>query len=105
MKKAQGDADPLIVSTALELASQSSDAMVVVGNDTDLQCMLIERAKTDNIYMQLDTGCPNMIYSIKDAQNNMTVDQCKLLHVIHCFSGCDTTSSLYSKGKVSAWNA
>ena len=68
VKQATGDADPLIVSTALLAASQNSHPVIVVGNDTDLQCMLVERCVYANVYMQVDTGDPPQIYQIQDAQ-------------------------------------
>ena len=77
--------------------------VIVVGNDTDLQCMLVERCIYANVYMQVDTGDPTQIYQILDAQNNLTVNQRPVLNIIHCLTGCDTTSIPFSKGKKTAW--
>ena len=53
VKEATGDADYLIVSTTLEAAAETSESVIVVGNDTDLQCMLVERCESDNLFVQL----------------------------------------------------
>ena len=66
--------------------------------------MLVERCKTNNLFVQIDTGNPPKIFRIQDAQSNLTDDQRSILNVVHCISGCDTTSSVYGKKKTSAWN-
>ena len=103
VKQVMGDTDPLIVPTALLVASLNSHPVIVVGNDADLQCMLVERCLYANVYMQVDTGDPTQIYQILDAQNNLTVNQRSVLNIIHCLTGCDTTSVPFSKGKKIAW--
>ena len=86
VKQAAGDADFLIISTALEAAAQTTDPVVVVGNDTDLQCMLVERCENSNVYIQLDTGDPSEIYNVRDAQKNVTAAQRNVLTVVHCLT-------------------
>lgn len=104
VKSATGDADFLIVSTALEVAASTPEPVILVGNDTDLQCMLVERCTFSNLYVQLDTGHPAKIFKIQDAQANLTEDQRSVLNVVHCLSGCDTSSAVFGKKKASAWN-
>ena len=49
VKQATGDADFLIVLTALEVAAENPEPVVVIGNDTDLQCILVEMCETSNV--------------------------------------------------------
>ena len=67
VKLATGDADFLIVSTAVEVAASTPEPVILVGNDTDLQCMVVERCTFSNLYVQLDTGHPTKIFKIQDA--------------------------------------
>ena len=64
VKSATGDADFFIVSTALEVAASTPEPVILVGNDTDLQCMLVERCTFSNLYVQLHTGHPAKIFKI-----------------------------------------
>ena len=100
MKSATGDADFLIVSTALEVAASTPEPVILVGNDTDLQCMLVERCTFSNLYVQVDTGHPAKIFKIQDALANLTEDQGIVLNVVHCLSGCDTSSAVFSKKRL-----
>ena len=61
--------------------------------------MPVERCIYANVYMQVDTGDPTQIYQILDAENHLTVNQRSVLNIIHCLTGCDTTSVPFSKGK------
>ena len=79
VKSATGDADFLIVSTALEVAASTPGSVILVGNDTDLQCMLVERCTFSNLYVQLDIGHPAKIFKIQDDQANLTEDQRSVL--------------------------
>ena len=76
------------ISTALEVAASTPEPVILVGNDTDLQCMLVERCTFSNLYVQLDTGHPAKIFKIQDAQANLTEDQRSVLNVVHCLSSC-----------------
>ena len=100
VKSATGDADFLIVSTALEVAASSPEPVILVGNDTDLQCMLVERYTFSNLYVQLDTGHPAKIFKIQDAQANLTEVQRSVLNLVHCLSGCDTSSAVFGKKRL-----
>ena len=96
VKSATGDADFIIVSTALEVAASTPEPIILVGNDTDLQCMLVERCTFSNLYVQLELA---KIFKIQDAQANLTEDQRSVLNVVHCLSGCDTSSAVFGKKK------
>ena len=64
----------------------------------------MERCTFSNLYVQLDAGHPAKIFKIQDAQANLTEDQQSVLNVVHCLSGCDTSSAVFGKKKARAWN-
>ena len=100
--QAEGDADPLIVSTALKLAEPTKGPVVVVGSDADLVSQLTATSETNTrIHIMLETN-PVTIYKIADFQTKLNEKQRKQLNVVHCLTGCDTTSALYGKGKQTA---
>ena len=88
----------------MEAAADNPETVVVVGNDTDLQCMLVEMCETSNVYIQLDTGSQSQIYNVSDAHKIFTATQLKVLTAIHCLTGCDTCLAPFSKGKTTAWS-
>lgn len=101
---AKGDADVLIVKTALEVARNSET--VLVGSDTDLIVLLIHYT----------TGCHNRVYfmppaksdspdrylDIKKAQSVLGDKVCSNILFLHAVLGCDTTSRLFGHGKALA---
>ena len=94
----RGDADSLIVSTALALCDQEKP-LIVVATDTDILVMLISQAPLGaNIYMLCSTN-PLQVFRIQDVQASHAAIKQHLLYV-HAITGCDTTSSIYMKGKV-----
>ena len=79
---ASGDADYLIVSTALEIAASTLEPVILVGNDTDLQYMLVERCHYNNLFDQLDTCNPAKIFKVQDVQANVTENQRSAIYVV-----------------------
>ena len=72
--------------------------MIVVADDTDVAIMLLYHLQNDvfDIYLLQERG--KKCWSIKEAHSDVT---CKdHLLFIHAWSGCDTTSSIFGKGKV-----
>lgn len=96
----KGDADPVIVSTALDLDDKSDDPVVVVATDTDILVLLVSESPLDNnIHLLCSMHPTPTVYSISQLQrNNITVQP--YLLAAHALSGCDTTSAIYMKGKV-----
>ena len=100
---ADGDADNLIVSKAIESAQTMPTALV--GDDTDLLCLLIFHAEkeTNPIYFaptpkQNSKKAPRL-WDIKHLQNKLGQQLCRNILFLHAFSGCDTTSRIYGFGK------
>ena len=100
VKQADGDADPLIIRTSLNEVSKSNTPVVTIGNDTDLQVALTTLAKSNTkLFIQTDVE-PSVVWKITDIQKQFKKNIRELLLFAYCFSGCDTTSSLFKKGKV-----
>ncbi|XP_066928663.1 uncharacterized protein [Clytia hemisphaerica] len=101
VKVCRGDADALIVKDALECAERKD--VVVVADDTDVAVMLLYHWKENlhDIYLlQENTG---KCWSIKQSSNKIKDIKDHLLF-IHAWSGCDSTSAIYNKGKTSFLN-
>ena len=103
VRQAKSDADTLIVHTALEIASTTNSPVVVIGTDTDLLAILVARATPSmNLYM-LCQDKPTTLFNVKEIQDTLGEIKQYILF-IHAFTGCDTTSAIYNKGKSKALN-
>ena len=101
--QAEGDADLLIVETAIESAER--DQIVLIGEDTDLLILLCHYASSDanNIYFKAEQR-RNMktaarVWNIKETKLKLGNELCDNLLFVHAFLGCDTTSSVFGLGK------
>ena len=103
-KQADGDADLLIVQTAVE---KSEIGQVVYGEDTDLLVFLCHYAdkESNNIYFTSDKQVPMKtmkVWDISKTQEVLGLDLCHHLPLIHAITGCDTTSRLHEIGNAIA---
>jgi len=101
VKHAQDDADILIIETAIE--QSENDTTVVVGEDIDLLVILSARAPNDKEIFLLKPGkgtIERKIYSSRSFNHQENIKNNVLF--LHAFSGCDTTSALFHKGKTAA---
>ena len=97
---AKGDADNLIVKTALELAA--THKTTVVGEDTDLLVLLLHHAtqNTKPIFFRSDKQCVKTpVWNIQWLARVLGPEVCQLLPFVHALNGCDTTSGLFGIGK------
>ena len=100
--QASNDADTLIASKALELAS-SGRLVSVIADDTDILVLLIHHYQPNmadiHFVSELRNKKETKVYSI----NNLVkaVGYCVAKHIpfIHAWSGCDTTSATFGHGK------
>ena len=69
--------------------------MVLVGKDTYMLVMLIDRATTGNIYMQYSR---ESVYNINSIQQKMASQTWQHIFNAHAITGCDTISAMYSIG-------
>ena len=103
VRQAKSDADTLIVHTALEIASITNSPVVVIGTDANLLAILVARATSSmNLYM-LCKDKPTTSFNVKEIQDSLGEIQQYILF-IHAFTGCNTTSAIYDKGKSKALN-
>jgi len=99
--QAPGDADLMLVLTAIGKAKKGPGASVI-GDDTDLLVLLTVHAPPENKLKMVVPKKGNQeekIYSISDIQRNIG-EMRDVLFAIYAFTGCDTVSSIYKKGKI-----
>ena len=96
-----GKADSTIVATSLEFASQRTGPVNVIADDTDNAIMLMHHWKTDihdDVYFVQERFNKASKQSVQSA--NQSIEDIKNdLLFLHAWSGCDTTSSIFVKGK------
>ena len=101
---AQDDADYLLATTAIETAT--SMPTVLVGDDTDLLCLLIHHGAERHLHqLTLKTSVKEKaddeprVWNVQKLIERMGEDMAKRILFLHAFSGCDTTSRIFIKDK------
>lgn len=97
-KQAKEDADVLIISTALDMA-HNHDNVIIIGEDVDLLVILIGLYNSPTVYF-LKPGKGNITQKIYSPMSAVDRTVAKNILFLHAMSGCDTTSALYNQGKV-----
>lgn len=95
---AVGDADSTIVRCGLQKAT-IHPILTIIGEDVDLIVLLLDFASPERNVFFLKPGkgkVESKLYSTTKLQQLGFTDSILLLH---SFSGCDTTSAIYKKGK------
>ena len=107
IKYAPSDADTLIVETALQFINSSFHHVFVIGNDTDILAILIDRTPMDTLnkvyfakYLEERDNC--RVFDIRLIQKELKDKKSSILF-FHAFTGCDTTSAVFGKGKRKAY--
>ena len=97
VKQAVEDADVLIVTSAISLATEGN-AVEIIGEDIDLLVLLTTLAQGLPIYFRKPGrgGAPDKLFCT--SSYNYSAPENLLL--LHALSGCDTTSSLCGFGKI-----
>ena len=99
-----GDADLLIVLTAIDEDEKGVEACVI-GEDTDLLVLLTVHAPLENnlkMMVPKKTNHQEKVYCIRDILRGIG-DMKDVLLAIYAFTGCDTISAIYKKGKVTPY--
>ena len=99
--QAEADADVTIAITALEKASENDEECVaVVSRDTDVLIILIARLddRRNIVLIQPQPGKADRTYDLYKISGELG-PLCEVLLVLHAFTGCDTTSAPFRKGK------
>ena len=98
----RGDADLLIVTTALQRAKLTTTALV--GDATDLTvllCFYVDMEAHDLfMYSQSKSRSHiSRVWNIKSVREKLGCNVCEAILCIRAVGGCDTTSRLYGIGK------
>ena len=100
-----GDADVDIVKTAVDSSHQHNTTLI--GEDTDLLILLLHYADTEpdikELYFRFDKTCATNVHDINRLKAILGPDICSQLLFIHAFTGCDSTSRIFSIGKKTAF--
>ena len=105
--QADGDADTDVVKVALSCATGLSP-VAVMAEDTDILVLLLHHRSPglQDIYFvsppkrgRGKVAIAGKCISIASLQEKIGVNACDLLPIIHSFSGCDSTSSIFGHGK------
>ena len=103
--QAEGDADVVIVKTAIN--STTLHSTTLIGEDTDLLILLLHYCLQDGkpLYFRSDKQSrSNMkVYDIRQMKRLLGSRLCSQLLFLHAFTGCDSTSRIYGIGKKSAF--
>ena len=101
---AEGDADVLIVKTAVESARERNT--VLLGDDTDLLVLLCFYARSDSfdLYFKPEpkANSRKRVWNMKKVKEQLGDDVCHDLLFLHAILGCDTTSRVHGIGKAAA---
>ena len=100
-----GDADTLIVETALKLSKEGNEVSVVA-DDTDILVLLMFHWKQDmgDVFFYSEATRTKQglkVWRIRDLCAKAHKDVVSHILFIHAWSGCDTTSATYGHGKTS----
>ena len=103
VKKADNDANVLIIETALE-QSNATNNPIVVGEDVDLLVLLTARTPIDKIIYFLKRGKAHQPTEIYSSKSLSAYPKCQN-HILflHAIIGCDTTSAFFRKGKITTF--
>jgi hypothetical protein len=89
--QAPGDADTLIVSTAVQLYRSTCCQIVVVSEDTDILALLIANIGVDTVMLSPGTSNKDdKVYSILEIQNCLGEEMCRDILFLHAMTGCDS---------------
>ena len=99
---ADGDADFLIVKTAVQ--SAKTQTTVLIGEDTDLLVLLLFHtdANAHDLYFIPEPKSNSLrqrVWNIKKIQAELGTEICNNILFIHAILGCDTTSRVHGIGK------
>ena len=97
---ASGDADLLIVQTALKAAKDYPT--VLIGDDTDLFVLALHHFTIEKaLYFTYESKQSQQLAKVWNIGHAKQIlgKICYGILVIHTFSGCDTTSRIHSVGK------
>lgn len=104
LKSTQEEADTKIILHAINAKVRGADTLLVFANDTDILVLLVRRYARlpENTFFVPSSG---EAISVKNIYISLGPLKSSALPGFHAISGCDTTGSLFGKGKLSYWKA
>ena len=104
--QAEGDADVLVVEEAIRLTPSKNKPVVIVSTDIDVLMLAITRSKINKHSLYVLSPAAGLkgekIHNINNVQRTLGKNVVNTLLFCHAFSGCDTTSAIFNKGKASS---
>ena len=100
VKICKGDADKVIVSTTLEQAEMNYQSVVTVADDTDVAMMLLYHWQERHGEVIFFQEKENKRWKMNDLCRECDSFREHIL-LVHAFTGCDTTSAPFGKGRSS----
>ena len=84
-------------------AQHANTSTVIISHDTDvfMLCILCAHELTNTLILQFHSTLFN--FDILKRNAVYTPEICQALVSLHCFTGCDSVSSFFRKGKKTAW--
>ena len=105
-KQASGDADLEIVLTALKISEEQPT--VIIGEDTDLLCLLLHHANDKHHIYFTSEQKSNVkqkpkLWDIGYVRSKLGNEASKIILLVHALLGCDTTSRIFGVNKAVAF--
>jgi hypothetical protein len=99
----EGDADVEIAKVSVVMSSEATTTLI--GEDTDLLLLLLYYADVNShpLSFRSDKAKKIRVFNILDIKRTMGPDLCACLLTLHAFTGCDSTSRIFSLGKKTAF--
>ena len=99
------EADTRLLLHALH-ASSTCDNIIICSPDTDVAVItlaLCDHFATKRLFFLTGSGKHKRMLDLTKMQNSLTRKVGSALIGLHCFTGCDSVSAFYGKGKVKAY--
>lgn len=98
--QAENTSKYLICKLAVSAAKNCSKNVVVVGEELDLLVLLIDQTVTENVFMLRPGKKSDQTSYVASIQRKLGTAT-EIILPIHVFSGCQSTSAFFQKGKIS----
>ena len=106
------EADTRMLIHLLDALRNGCTNCLVCKVDTDVLVILLGKfhhlvalCQDVNVWVAFGLGKNYTHYHINAIYEDLGMEKCLSLSVFHCFTGCDSTSAFFGRGKKSAWEA
>lgn len=98
-RQSSDDADCLIINTAIQVPSSRKN-VAIIGEDVDLLCLLLALAPSKKNIFLVKPGKGKIARKVYASQQLQSLGLSNSILFLYAFSGCDTTSAIFNKGKM-----